>query len=416
MVFAAGLVIAFFRLGWTGSLRGVVWAEDGSVFLQSAHNSAAFTDIFEPYAGYANTVPRVLAEVVSHFPLPWQGLMISLAGAVGQAAIGLLAYHVIRAHAPLRLAAVTAALAVVAVPVGPEVVDNVANLQWFVIVGGCIAPLWSPRRRTGRIASIVAVLAATTTSPFGAVVPAMAALVWLATRRRDALVLLGAALAGTVAQVIVILTAPPRPTAANYEVRLLVAGYARRVVGDAILGIGRHHGLDAPQVKTGLLIAMVLTMVVVALVVTQGPDPVVLPILLALTSVALFAVPVGLSGYPTISSVNPGRYYVAPAIFLLISVGLLAEAALGGGRRPLAIGVTAVMGTVMVGVAYGLVTSWPTFDFGRTGEPAWADQVADARIRCESAPPETPEQLMTAPTGWFTTLSCSQIVDGHQSR
>ena len=106
-------VIGYFRLG-RAPLRGVVWAEDGQIFLADAHHTNLLTGAFKPYQGYALLEPRVLTEVVSWLPLWWQGQLMSIVAALCTGGVALLAYHVVRAHAhtrvpPLLAAAVAAA-------------------------------------------------------------------------------------------------------------------------------------------------------------------------------------------------------------------------------------------------------------------------------------------------------------------
>jgi len=72
-VFVLATASAFLRLGST-SWRGVVFAEDGPVFLQGAHDHSLPAMLLEPYAGYANVTPRLVAELVSWLPLSWEGV------------------------------------------------------------------------------------------------------------------------------------------------------------------------------------------------------------------------------------------------------------------------------------------------------------------------------------------------------
>ena len=113
-----------------------MWAEDGAVFLADAYRSNLLTGAFTPYNGYALLQPRVLAELISWAPLTWQGQLMSVIAALCQALVALLAFHVVRAHARTRIPPVfLVALVVAAVPVGVEVIDNLANGQ-VVPAGG----------------------------------------------------------------------------------------------------------------------------------------------------------------------------------------------------------------------------------------------------------------------------------------
>ena len=165
VVLVGAAVVGYFRLG-RAPLRGVVWAEDGAVFLADAYRTDLLTGAFKPYNGYALFQPRVMAELISWAPLTWQGQLLSVTAALCQAGVALLAFHVVRAHARTQVPPLLVAAVVAAVPVGIEVVDNLANSQWFLLAGAVLAVFWSPARWPGQVASAVVVFVAATSCPF----------------------------------------------------------------------------------------------------------------------------------------------------------------------------------------------------------------------------------------------------------
>jgi hypothetical protein len=102
----------------------------------------------------------------------------------------------------------------VAVPVGPEVIDSVANVQWFMLFTACVALFWLPSSRVGTIALHVTLFGAITTSPFGFLPFGIAVIRWWlhrhgASSRPAALVAMTASGAFAI-QTIGIVLAPPR--------------------------------------------------------------------------------------------------------------------------------------------------------------------------------------------------------------
>lgn len=406
------VAIAFPRIG-AGSFRGVVWAEDGAVFLEDAYNAGLLTSLFDPYEGYVLLVPRLITAFVVQFPLMWHGLMMCLAGAVVQTMVALFAFHVIYAQSQRRLAAWIVALGVAAVPVGAEVVDNVANIQWFLLFAGCLAPTWRPNGLLGRLASLIAMTAATTSSPFGGLAVGIAAVMWAKTRARANLMLVLVGMAGFGLQLMAMLTAPPRSQ--ELGLRLdppeLAAGYLRRVLGDGILGTGVHP-LDepAPSIARGLVALVILACLMLLLARTTGVRSLALPAAMMGLSVITYLIPVALSGRDTLFPQHAGRYYVAPVLFLLAACGLLIERELTARTRLLALSAQSILGTALAcAVLFGLVASWQTPGAWRGDQRSWAAEVAEGASACDRRPHMRHTRLDVAPDGWEVKVPCSLL-------
>lgn len=77
VVVVGAVVVSFLRLGAAGP-HGVVWAEDGKVFLHGAYIDP-FGSVFASYAGYGHLGPRLVALLVSLLPIAWHGVALSVA-------------------------------------------------------------------------------------------------------------------------------------------------------------------------------------------------------------------------------------------------------------------------------------------------------------------------------------------------
>jgi hypothetical protein len=409
LVLLGATAVAFLRLG-TDVRGGKVWAEDGAVFLAGAQHSNLLTGLFDPYAGYGHLLPRIEAELVSWLPVATQGLGLNLAAALTQGAVALLAYHVVSARSRHRLTPAFAALAVAAVPVGHEVVVSLANDQWFLLIGGTLAPLWSPHRLPGRVLSVAVLVAAAASCPFGFVCVGIAFVVWLVGRDRDALVLAGAGAVAVVVQAIVMIAAPPRAQTEPFGNSDLVAGYLRRVLGDGVLGSGRHDDLVAAGVVAGVVV-LVLVVAACACVVAGGRgDAVVVPAVLLGVSLVLYAAPIVISRAPTDFAVISGRYFVAPTALFLIALVLLADTLTVRSGLTLAnVGAATVGGLVVLSVV-GIAGSWQIRDDDpRRSALGWHAQVQDARDWCARHPARQKRPIDISPPGWQVSLPCESL-------
>lgn len=153
LVFVA-IAAATSFLAWSRFLpanRDILWAEDGRNFLQDAINTGPFGSLFEPYAGYLHTIPRLIAGItvalapVSSYAL-WMTAGSCIAAGVMAAIVFVCSSAVVRwIPARLMLAALT-----VLVPLAPrEVLGNTANLHTLVLWTLCWVLAYHPRTRIG---------------------------------------------------------------------------------------------------------------------------------------------------------------------------------------------------------------------------------------------------------------------------
>ena len=125
--------VAFMRMPPTS--RGVVWAEDGGIFLHDAMERKGFLDIFSPYEGYLHVVPRFAAKAtVSLFRIDDYGFAMSLLSCV---VVGLVAWGVLHCskaftsnvYARLGWASITIFVA----PAPIETLGNFANIHSYLL-------------------------------------------------------------------------------------------------------------------------------------------------------------------------------------------------------------------------------------------------------------------------------------------
>lgn len=410
LVLAVCWAVALFRFG-SDSLRGLVWAEDGQVFLQAGYTHSTVSNLTRPYNGYGHLVARLLISLIVRFPIAWHGVLCILLAALTQALVATFVYVFIQFHTMSRIAAGVVALAVSAVPVGPEVILNLANLQWFLVVAGCLAPLWAPPGIALTVVSAAAIFAAATSSVFGTVCVALALGLLLISRRRHSVVVAAAGTVGLVVQAAIVVGAPTRHTHPGSNVRTIPPGYFARVVNDGFLGIHhyRAHGFAIDTLR-GAAIAAVIAIVMVHLIRRNGSSGLTLPLALLVLSGVMFVLPWGISGTRVGDGFTAGRYNVAAYLLLMCALALVAAEVLRTGRdRPDVLAKAAVVTGAIV-LCVNLAASWMTPGLhNRRDGISWSTLVADGRNACQHHPKLRATDLAITPAGWFVRVPCRRL-------
>jgi hypothetical protein len=163
MVAVVSAVAAWFRIPPVA--RDTLWAEDGRNFIQSALNQGPVFSLFDPYAGYLHTLPRIIASLtVVLTPVTMYAYAITAGACIatgGAAAVVFVCSRDAVAWMPGRFA--IAALTVLA-PLEPrEVLGTAANLHSIMLWMMFWMLLYRPRSRTGSILLGVAALLAAAT-------------------------------------------------------------------------------------------------------------------------------------------------------------------------------------------------------------------------------------------------------------
>lgn len=228
------------------------WAEDGSTFF-TQQVLLGVRAHFQPYAGYFNEVPRLVASLATLLPHLYAPAVYN------GAALLVLAGLVWKLYSP-RLALpcpLAFALAVVLVPhFGGEVFVSLANVQWVLALLLLAVVLQrSPETRGQALGDSALVLLTGLTGPF--IFFALPLLGWKFWRHRSRLDLpvLATAVATAAVQIWALTHSsieapPPMPSAPDAWSRLL----GQRLVGSPFLGIGIAYRLPpALLIAAGLL-------------------------------------------------------------------------------------------------------------------------------------------------------------------
>lgn len=374
-----------------------LWAEDGRVFLQQAVEGPVAEVLARPYVGYLHILPRLLGELAVAVGLERSAAVLSVGAAI---VVALLAAFVFAATAGLlRGGAVRAALAaaVVLVPVGgAEVLNNAANLHWYLMVAAFFALLWHAPRAGATAAGAGVVLLAALSDPLSVLLVPVAALRWWAVPGRAARLAPLALALGLTAQLASLLTdAEGRDLAPTLNLPRVAGLYATRVLVPGLLGV------DAPESAAGLValgavvLAVLGALAWIVLRRPRAPQPALAALALA-TSAALFAVPVLLTGLAT------PRYALAPALLLLTAVAAIVDA-----RPATRAGGAVALGLVAV-LAVGWSVSFPATD-ERADGPRWGAALAAARSECRADPEAEPALPISPQPGWDVRLDCAAL-------
>jgi hypothetical protein len=406
IVLLGAFVLAWLRIGSSGP-RGVLWAEDGAVFLTRSYTSRIDQAFLEPYAGYVQAVPRTFTEFASWFPPTWQGTVITASASLLVALAALTVFLVVVSHTRRIAPAVLGAVAVAAVPLGFETVVNLANVQWYWWAAGLLAMLWAPRSQAAQGCQAAALLLTNVLSPFGLTATALAFVVAALTRSRRAGLVALAGVVGAGIQLSVMLNAERgKELADSVRPADLMLGYVRWVIGDGFLGARRHDlATTPPSALAGAVIGIALLALAFAVCRTD-PFRVAVTAVLWVGSFACYAVPVVLNGTDLRSPVADARYYVTPAILLLTSTAMLAASAWQRSALPPPVARVLVAGLAAASV-FGLGTSWQiAASDPRRDAPGWAELVDDA---VEICPPGATVQVPIQPPPFVVSAPCAEL-------
>src|SRR3954451_8182449 len=186
---AVGTGIGVVRVGGPGATNSM-FAEDGTVFYGQAVQDGSLHAAKTPYSGYLHAVPRLIAAVVSALPVRLAAAAMAVAAAAIVAALAVLVFLAgERLIASPWLRAVLAAAFAVLPTAQEEVLDSVANLQWFFIAAAGVALLWWPARRSRRIAGVIVITLAGLSQPLTALLAPLVVRRVVRRRRLDGFVL-----------------------------------------------------------------------------------------------------------------------------------------------------------------------------------------------------------------------------------
>ena len=138
-----------------------MWAEDGVVFYADAVTRSFWWCLGAAYNGYGQLLPRLGAELARLAPQRDAATVIALAGAMTLAILSCLIFHMARAHIPSPALRLVLVAAIALLPVAPvEMLDNLVNVPWWLLLAAFWALLWRPRHWAGKVtAGLICLLA-----------------------------------------------------------------------------------------------------------------------------------------------------------------------------------------------------------------------------------------------------------------
>lgn len=412
IVAAAGFVVPVLRQVGASALE-TLWAEDGQVFLQSALSEAPTASIAGTYAGYLHLVPRLVAELGALLPLGQASEVFTVA-ANGVAAICALAVFVAsRPH--LRSLWIRALLAVslVLVPTsGVEVLNNVANVQWYLLFASFWLLLWRPPTALGTLGASVLLVATALSAPLSLLLAPLALARLIVTPRDRTAVplwLFGSAL---VVQLVAASSfsaqagTPLRPTT-------MLLAYAQRVGAVAFLGqriggvLWARTGWLWPSVAAIGLVAVFILGLTLGVRRTRGlvcvSGAYSLGFFVATTALRDNAE--GMMWHQGFSHALGGRYTVVPLLLLYAMVAALFDGRPGRAHDGVWRGLG---GAVIMVFAVAVWVDFRTLN-GRSGGPLWEEALVAAQATC---PADASASVPITPPGWAVQVPCHEFDPG----
>ncbi len=373
-------------LWWSGTgITSRVWAEDGTIFLSTAYRARYVAGLASPYAGYLQVLPRSVAALTTAFPLRDAAWVLAASAAAVRVAVSLFVFRASSGH--LRSTSVRAMLAssVVLLPVGGlEVLDNIANLHWFLTFAAFWAVLWRPTRRSECALAAVVVMVAVDSDPLTALLLPIVVLRAITLRRwRDQIVTMFFAAAGAV-QTWAVLSGT-RPAHETFSAPAVARLFGVRVLVGALAGywhtvaLWRHLHYAAIALGAGAVLALIGPALRLGgsrrwLAIWAGVGS-------ALAFVACFAEPAVVPHLKVDVVSSLTRYDVLPSLLMLTAIA----AGLDALRWPDSLVVRCVVGAVFAAaLPVDLVGSAQLWAHLESTVPSWHTAIANARLECRA--------------------------------
>lgn len=411
-------VLTLALLGWHRDTPAWdrLYAEDGRDFIGDAQTLSLAESIVTPYNGYLHLLPRLLGALfVELDPSAW-GAATSIAAALIRVSFALALLVMTRGLVP----ALAPRLALVAIALfggysAGETLNNICNLQWFLVPVALVAMMrMSPSRMHAVTATGLGVLAALS-SPIAAVIIPLAVVRLIAATRWTDRVAPLVFLPAIAVQLSFVLTQGSRSRPEGWSVPNILDGYWLSVMANTLFGTGPTRWLFGTLGWTFVAFVIVLIAGIgVSLIVTRAPLFGAVVVLVAMSAIvwvgsASFAA----STINTMAGSNltlTTRYSVSPILLLATALaaafGLAFRSASGlppGARRLVRI-VTATLGAFAVVAALGAYGVGFRERPERVG-PSWFGE-AD-RIATECARGADSVEVALTPGHWRMEVYCS---------
>lgn len=366
-----------------------MWAEDGSRFFTDAWLLPFAETVLRDIHGYVLIVPRLLAGLSLIGPPEWAAAVFSAAAAGVTGVLAVTIYRAASGHIvqwPLR--ALLAALVVLSPVAGDEVLNNLANLQWYLALAAFWMLLWQPSTGPARVWQGTGLGLAALSAPIAVVFTPLAVIRLLtAPRRARELAAPAIFLAGMAVQVVSVLTTAP-PRAAGFEPVLAAQAYAQRV---ALVGlVGNEHAgqLWQEYAWTGPMAAVLVLSLLIIVAVARGGQSAV-PVIVAAGASMVFLALTGSGRVAAWQSAvwEAGATHAKISRYLVVPVALVhAIVIMTLDDRPVRVppGVwRAASALVAVGLLAGVLGDY-TASNPRSEGPLWGQELEAARLECRT--------------------------------
>jgi hypothetical protein len=405
--------LSVLRLGTDG--YRTVWAEDATVFMESAFTHGFWHSIFEPYAGYLNVVPRLIGGFGTVIPLQDAAVAIAVLSAFCAALSGLAVWYGSAGHVrdPWLRGGLAIATALAATA-GQETLDSAAYVPWFMLVGAFWLLFLRPKTWWGAaLACAFMVLTGLSTPGVWFFVPVAALRIFSISPRRDPRIALVAAgwAAGGLAQIPVILGQDQGTTMWS---RHIWTALVQRVIDGGIFGQRLGGGLWDVFGWGWLTFLCVVLVVALVLGLRRAPVstrwfvPLAIAIAFGMFMFSAYQRSIGPSIFwsPGTSGGTASRYVLVPSmLFLGAFVALLDGAFRDRVGRGLRSNWPALAGTALMLVAVAV-----SFDMTSSArsKPYWSEALRASADKCITKHEEF-AGIETAPAPFGLVVSCYQV-------
>jgi hypothetical protein len=385
-----------------------IWAEDGQVFYVAAA-ARGIAALATPYAGYLQTVPRVLAIPATWLPPSALAVYFAAAGALCSSLVAVSLYWLTDQAISSRVLRMALVFAAALLPVlAFENMANITNTIWLLAFAVFWALVRVPRTTgavvLGTVITFLGVMSSSTTIVF---VPVAAYVFWTRRDRMTRVVLAGYATALALQGITYVTEHSHGPTGAASGLPTL---YVARVVGG--LAVGEHWAAElwdgGGRTHLFPFAALVVVLIAVLMVLTRGRGTLLASTCVA-HSVVLFVGPLLVRGTLgmelTAAWTSAGARYAALGILFLLAavMVLITNARIASTWRHLLTALVVLQLLVVVVFAYR--PSNP-----RSPGPEWAPRLSAAADRCRTRHPTFVNVPITPGGGWAVTLSCQHVL------
>ena len=185
LAFVVLTIVALLRQAGVEATNSV-WAEDGALFYRDAVSAPGPSNLIQTYNGYVQLLPRLVFEGIRYVSVGDAAFAISVTGAAFVAALALLVFRCSSGLVRSRCVRGLLVASIVLLPVAPgEVLNNVVNVQWWLIFASFWVLLWRPPTWPGRLTGGAVCFFAAASNPIMVLLLPVAALRVLVLRRRS---------------------------------------------------------------------------------------------------------------------------------------------------------------------------------------------------------------------------------------